>query len=207
MTELHAFFDRDVYVKLACCDIWQDTLEAFGITHPYRLASASEKGARSALRRRPDLNEEVFEATAARVRSMSADVPVIPVNWIEPAVGHQLYQRMLETDGIDAGEAVLALVSLICEKENRLISGDKRFLQALSFAFPNEFSRLQPLILTFERCLLAVCELRGYEAVRDRLKAAKACDRALMIALGSQGGASYDEFQAALRSFDTTSTP
>lgn len=49
--ELHAFFDKDVFIKLACCDLWDDTLVAIGVTHPYRLASATPNGCKTAFRR------------------------------------------------------------------------------------------------------------------------------------------------------------
>ena len=202
MAVLHAFFDRDVFIKIACCDIWAETLEALGVTHPYRLASAGPNGASSVLRRRMSLDPALQDATLARIATMAAAVPLVPEEWVRAAVTDELYRRLLDTHDIESGEAQLALVALYCVQDNRLVSGDKRFMQAMADAFPGEFLRLRPALVTFERCLMAVCGLRGFDAVRERLVAARGCDRTLKIAVGADGAACYDEFRAALVSFD-----
>ena len=206
MADLHAFFDRDVYVKLACCDIWQETLDSLGVTHPYRLASAGPRGARSTLRRR-NLDEEFLSAVANRVERMTATVPVVPAEWLLAARTDERYLRLQDAVGIDQGDAVLALVSLRSDLENRLISGDKRFLKALATDFPDLFKRLRPSLISFERCLMAVCAQHGFDAVRERLRVARGCDGTLALALGADGNADFDEFSSALKSCDPLSSP
>ena len=71
----------------------------------------------------------------------------------------------------------------------------------MALAFPEEFQRLKPLLVTFEGCLLAICELKGYDQVKNRLRVAKGCDGSLSIALGSDGQATCDVFREALLSF------
>lgn len=39
--ELHAFFDKDVFLKLASCDLWDDALEALGVTHRHLTGGAT----------------------------------------------------------------------------------------------------------------------------------------------------------------------
>lgn len=160
MADLHAFFDRDVYVKLACCDIWQETLDSLGVTHPYRLASAGPRGARSTLRRR-NLDEGFLAAVVSRVERMTATVPVVPAEWLLAAEIDARYLRLQDSVGIDQGEAALTLVSLRSDLENRLISGDKRFLKALAADFPDLFERLRPSLISFERCLMASAHSMG----------------------------------------------
>jgi hypothetical protein len=200
-TELHAFFDKDIFIKLACCDIWADTQEALGVTHPYRLASATPTGSKTALRRMVDIPDSLREATKARLAAMAVQVPVVPDNWVSAASISDLYNAMIATDNIDSGEAELAIVAMHCEYENKLVTGDKRFMAAMAQAFPKEFERLRPALVSFEQCLQAVCVLRGFDAVRGRLLAAKGCDRTLKLALGADGLATFEAFSAALISF------
>ena len=188
MEELHAFFDKDVFIKLACCDLWEDALEALAVTHPYRLASATASGSKTALSRMR-IDDALRAETTERLRKMAEESAVVPTIWVSAAMTTDLYNRLVFTDNIDAGEAQLAVVALHCEHENKLVSGDKRFMAAMASAFPSEFQRLKPLLVTFEDCLLAICVLKGYEQVKDRLRSAKGCDGSLNIALGAGGQA------------------
>ncbi|CAK0750832.1 hypothetical protein CCP2SC5_1710003 [Azospirillaceae bacterium] len=87
------------------------------------------------------------------------------------------------------------------EIENRLISGDKRFFRALKADCPELFKQLRPSLISFERCLIAVCESKGFAAVHERLRVAKGCDTTLRSALGTDG----KEFLQALKSYDPLS--
>lgn len=140
--ELHAFFDKDVFIKLACCDLWEEALEVLGVTHPYRLASATASGSKTALRRMA-IDDRLRAAATERLKAMADQVPVVPEGWVAAAVTTDLYNRMSFTDGIDTGEAQIALVALHCGHDNKLVTGDKRFLKAMAGAFPGEFERLQ----------------------------------------------------------------
>jgi len=204
MADLHAFFDRDVYVKLACCDIWQETLKALCITHPYRLPSAGPKGARSVLRRQK-LDDAFLSAVVSRVERMKAVVPVVPDEWFRAAQNDERYRKLLDVVGIDPGEAALTLMSLRRGLENRVISGDKRFLKSLAASFPELFAQLRPSLISFERCLIAVCAYQGFDAVRERLRAARGCDQSLALALGADGNADSDQFTVAMNSYDPLS--
>lgn len=205
MGDLHAFFDRDVFIKLAVCDLWHETLTAFGVTHPYRLASATSKGAATPLRRW-GIDDGIRERTLERLRIMAAQVPVVPEQWLSAAMTTDTFNAMNGTDNIDAGEAGLAAVALYCEHENRLVTGDKRFLTRMRTAFPSEFAKLQPRLISFEHCLLAVCETSGFDAIRDRLIAVRACDGTLSIAFGSGSQTTAASFCAALHSYDPLQT-
>lgn len=200
MADLHAFFDKDVFLKLACCDVWEETRNALGVTHPYRLASATASGSKTALRRMA-IGNTLRAAATERLAILAAQVPIVPEHWVAAATTTDLYNSMIATEDLDSGEAQIALVALDCEHPNRLITGDKRFLLALKKAFPGPFERLRPRIVTFEQCLLAVCEVYGYDLVRDRLIAAKGCDGSLANAVGSSGQASDAAFREAMLSF------
>ena len=200
MAELHAFFDKDVIIKLACCDLWDDAIEALGVSHPYRLVSATPKGSRTALRRM-DIPDILRDAAVARLQVIAEDVPVIPAHMAAAAVTTDLYNAKINTENNDPREAELAIVTKKSEYEIKLISGDKRFIQAIEASFPGEFNRLRPVYISFEQCLLAICALRGFENVRERLLAASGCDRTLRLSLGADGQAAEDQFFEGLRSF------
>lgn len=197
---LHAFFDRDVFIKLACCDLWCEVLQALKVTHPYRLASATVRGAQTPLKRM-NVSEEIKRAALARIENMARSVPVVPDEWLKGAMVLPLYNRMTSTAGIDSGEAGLAVVVLGCDEGSRLVTGDKRFIKAISDHFPDEFAELQPRFVSFEHCLLAVCECEGLEKIRLRLHEARECDQTLRVALGVNGDVSEESFMEALRSF------
>lgn len=196
---LHAFFDRDVFIKLACCGLWDEAVNALGVTHPYRLYSASVRGAKTPLRRM-EIDDSVREATFERLAVMAEQVPVVPPDWVAGAVSNPLYKRLSDTNGINIGEAELTLVALHCAFDNALITGDKRYIASLAVSFPDEFRRLKARMVTFERCLLAICDAYGYDSIKPRLWVARGCDGTLRIALGSQGQADYSSFKEGLLS-------
>ncbi len=197
MGERHGFFDKDVFIKLACCDLWEDVLEVLGVTHPYRLASATAKGSKAALLRK-NIGADC-EETLQRLKRMERHALVIAEPKTEEAL--ELYNRLITTSDIDSGEAQLVVAVLACEQDKKLISGDKRFLRAMLEKFPDELTVLCPSIVTFEQCVLAVCDTKGFEHVRNRLWIARACDGSLRHALGSHGGTSYLSFKEGLVSF------
>jgi hypothetical protein len=203
MADRHALFDRDVFLKLVACNLWAECLDALGITHPYRLASASVRGAKTPLNRwrPPDaLRADILQ----RIEALQGTVPVIPNSWIQDSVQNPLYNAMLapEQEGIDQGEAQLAVVALSTPAVDVLVSGDKRFIQALRFRYPDVFRQLRESLICFEDCLRAIIERLGLDAIRDRLIVAKGCDSTLNIALGNENHASQDDFLAALSSYN-----
>lgn len=202
MADRHALFDRDVFLKLVFCDLWAECLDALGITHPYRLASASVGGAGPPLNRwrPPDaLRTDILQ----RIEALQGTVPLIPNSWIQDSVQNPLYNAMLAPrEGIDQGEAQLAVIALSTPTVNLLVSGDKRFIQALRSRYPAAFGQLRASLICFEDCLRAIIERLGLDIIRDRLIAAKGCDSTLNIALGSDNHASQDNFLAALSSYN-----
>ena len=197
---MHAFFDRDVYIKIAVCDLWAEVLQALGVTHPYRLASASVSGASRPLKRM-SLDEFVRTATLQRIAQMAVNVPIVPAEWTEDAFKSPLFSDMSGIQDIDAGEAILSIVAINCPHQNKLVSGDKRFIVALRNSFPDQFSALGQSLISFERCLLAVCDAVGFETVKGRLLAARGCDHSLKLSLGSDDNADEGSFREALISF------
>jgi hypothetical protein len=200
-TELHAFFDRDVFYKLACCDLWKEVLTAFGVTHPYRLASAGPNGAKKMLKRK-GVSDELQTETVERVGLMMEATPVVPEEWSRPINQVEIYNKIKDVPDIGSDDALQVVTSMTCPFDNILITGDKRLINKLSSNFPEIMKPLEGRIITFEACLLKICEIIGFEAIRDSLIAARECDGTLKIALGSDNKADAETFCAALRSFN-----
>ena len=183
--QLIGLFDRDVFLKLACCDLWDDLLVATGITRPFRLASCTVKASVKVVDRRITA-EAARSAIRERLNTMVAAVPVIDDALAVRAMTTATYRQITDPvmDGIDGGEALLIGMSQLMSDPYVLISGDKRFIAALRKQFPAIYADLHGRILSFERCLVAIC------------------DAALRLALGS--GIDIDDafFLHALRSFD-----
>ncbi len=201
MADRHALFDRDVFLKLAFCDLWAECLDALGITHPYRLASASVRSAKIPLSRwnPPDA---LRTGTLQRVDALQSAVPIIPETWMAQANGHPLYNAMTAPGqkGIDPNDARLAIIALSLSTKIMLVSGDKRFFRALRSDFPQEFERLHSSLICFEDCLCAIVKRIGIETIRDRLNAAKSCDGTLRNAIGSDGLATQKAFLEGMAS-------
>jgi hypothetical protein len=203
--ERHGFFDRDITIKLACCDLWREAATALGVTHPYRLASATPSGAKTLLRRK-GVTETLVVETQKRLEIITKNTLVMPDVWLKPSIGSEVHNQMLKTPDIGSSDAPLALIALNCPVDNRLITGDKRFINALEREFPNEWAILSPRLITFEACLLKICATHGFDIVKDRIVAAKDCNRALKLALGANNQANHETFCEALQSFSPISS-
>lgn len=194
-------FDRDIFLKLICCDLWDETLAATGITQPRRLPSANAKGAERQLGRWfPDAAQR--EQVRHRVATTVAAVPPIDAAIAEAVRHSTAYVTMMETEGIDAGEAVLVGILSATDAPCVMATGDKRFLAALRQHFPATFENIRRRVLTLERCLLLVTQSHGAQFVIQKTRNAAACDRVVAIAVGASDRTDPNSFVAALRSYD-----
>lgn len=201
MAGIVALFDRDVFLKLAACDLFDEVVTAFGITEAYRLPSASVNGAQAMLRRwRP--TDSVQHAFLARVAVQQRCVSMIPKDWLANCERDPRFNAMIGAGAnIDAGEAYLSLITLNRTDPNLLVSGDKRFIEGMASSFPNDFLALRPSLVCFEDCLTAVVEAQGLNALRSRLNMAMGCDGTLKLALGQDGSATQERFLEVLKGF------
>lgn len=195
-------FDRDVFIKLCCCSLLDETIRVLGITKAYRLASTqNEKSNRKIVSRK--LKREAVEDALRRVMDGVAAVPVIPAEMVDGLQATEEFCSLGDCDGIDAGEQILAAIVWRGSDESFLISGDKRFMKSLRESKPAAWEEVEKSLITFERCLLAVIDFYGFETVSERILEAKDCDGALKIACG--GSFTKESFTEALLSFSSCS--
>jgi hypothetical protein len=199
-------FDRDVFLKLACCGLWDETLPALGITHPYRLASCTVSSS-GTIFQRSLRDAAVIEAAKARLHTMVVAVPVIEAAWAAAAEASSDYAEVVNTTDVGGGEALLLAILQALGDPNVLVTGDKRFLTALKTHFPERHAAVIGRILSLERCLLAVCETHGIGYVVTRVLPVAGCDGSIRMALGGHQGADHAAFVDALVSCDPCRTP
>lgn len=192
-------FDRDVFLKLACVDLWNETLDALLITQPYRLASTSNAVSSERLLRRRCMPDNVFDGARQRLNQMVATVPVLPANWLAAAQATDVFNKLITIT--DAGEAGLTAIALEVELSAVVITGDKRHVKTLQAELPQEASRLKGRLITFEDCLSACRQKHGFAIVRARATPAVKCDGMLGLALSSGMATTEQHFCDALRSF------
>lgn len=192
-------FDRDVFLKLCCCNLWWEAVAALEITQPFRLAATSSE--RSNRRKITQMLGDVdLEETIQRTQEIVEAVPVLSDELIDQIYATEGYQELSGIDGIDGGEQILAAV-LINDPEGRvLLSGDKRFVQAFRDNLPEKWRRLSASIISFEKCLLAIEERHGFDYLLQHVQPVRQCDGSLRIAIGHQP--SSEVFRAAMTSFD-----
>lgn len=192
-------FDRDVFYKLCCCDLWTEALFALGVTQPYRLAStSSERSNRRAISGMlPGLDpRDAIE----RAQVVTATVPVLSDELVEDIELTEWFEALGAVDGIDAGEQQLAAILLQETDGHLMISGDKRFVRAFRDSLPAEWDRIKGSVISFETCLRAVEATYGFDLILERAFPARCCDGSLRLALGQQPN--RENFLIAMESFD-----
>jgi hypothetical protein len=192
-------FDRDVFLKLCCCNLWFEAVEALGVTQPYRLQSTSSERANRRKITQMLKNVDPDEAVQ-RARAVVATVPALTDELIEAIYASEGYKVLSNVEGIDGGEHVLAAI-LINEPEGRvLLSGDKRFVDAFRTQRPEQWEVVSNAVISFEMCMLAIEVVYGFDYVLERAMPMKHCDGTLKLAIGDEPTA--EAFREALKSFN-----
>ncbi|MBY5483244.1 MULTISPECIES: hypothetical protein [Rhizobium] len=192
-------FDRDVFLKLGCCDLWHEALAALGVTQAYRLESMSSERSNTRIVKRI-LGEVGPEDTLARVSIMVAEVPVLAEGLLDGLEDSQEYALLNGVEDIDAGEQLLGAILLRNPATQILVSGDKRFVRAFRNHLPDRWNAVSESVISFEMCLLAIEGSYGFDFLLQRVHPVKHCDGSLMLALGHEPSA--ESFREALASFN-----
>lgn len=192
-------FDRDVFLKLCCCNLWNEANEALDVTSPYRLAStSSERSNRKALSRM--LAPESVDGAIQRTLDVAARVPVLSEELIQGIVASERYSALGHIEDIDTGEQVLVAVLMEQPEGRILITGDKRFVTAFRNGLPDQWASHRSAIISFERCLTEIERRHGFDHLLARAFGASSCDQSLRLALGQNPN--RESFLAAMQSFD-----
>ena len=200
MADLIGLFDRDVFLKLGCCNLWQEALACLGVTHPYRLASTTSAASNRRVLGK-GLDGPALDEACSRVSTIVATVPVIPLEFLSLANAWIHRSRLLAEPDIGL-DVVLVGIFFMMQDARVLVTGDKRLLGSLREHIPSEFAAASHQMITFEACLRAVTETYGFNHVFPRVSGVASCDGTLKRALGHTGKADESEFLTALQSYD-----
>jgi hypothetical protein len=196
---LIGLFDRDVFLKLGCCNLFGEAVDALGVTQPYRLAATSN--AKGNARLVTKLYGEIDAADAVqRIQAMVADVPVLSEEMLEGIFASENFKLLGGLEDIDTGEQLLGALLLNQPAERIMISGDKRFIKAFRQHLPDQWIAHSESIISFEMCMIAIEDRYGFDYLVQRAAPAKHCDGTLRIAI--QPEPSRDHFLECLASFN-----
>lgn len=191
-------FDRDIFLKLCCCNLWFEAVDALGVTQPYRLvATSSAKSNHKVIARM--LGGVAPEELIQRTQNIIDVVDIIPDD-VDQIYGSAAYQELSDIDGIDGGEQVLAAILINSPDGRVLLSGDKRFVHAFRENLPDRWDALGNSIISFEACMLAIEKRYGFDFILERVRPVKHCDGSLKIAIGEIPEAEH--FRKAMESYD-----
>lgn len=196
---MDGLFDRDVFLKLCCCNLWWESIEALGITNAYRLeATSSARSNRKKIfqmLREVDLSEAIL-----RTQEIVDVVPVLSDDMVNDIYASEGFNELAGIDDIDGGEQILAAILINSPDGRVLLSGDKRFVQAFRENLPDRWDTLSEAIISFEMCLLAVEAHYGFDFVFERVHPVRRIDGSLNLALGENPTSAT--FRDALDSFN-----
>lgn len=167
--------DNDVILKLAACDLLDESLAALNITKSdvYVLPTAKYALARAVVPH--------GEVVAARVNEFLASVQIIA--WEPPPDELRLFE---DTLGIDQGEAVL-YASTATLDDFALVTGDKASLKALAGSAECQpiVNRLAGRVICLEQIIQRCVNHAGFDTVKNKVVPARGCDKALGAIFGS----------------------
>lgn len=192
-------FDSDMLIKLCCCNLWWEAIDALGITHPYRLApTSSARWIKGKLDRK--LGKGDHAEIMARIEGVVQEVPVIADELTDGLEADEGFKVLREIEDIDDGENILAAVLMRSPDGKLLLSGDKRFIKAFRDALPREWDRLSDCIISFEMCLEAIEAKYGFDHIFANAMTVKHCDGTLRLAI--QAEPNREHFIECISSFN-----
>jgi hypothetical protein len=187
--------DNDILLKLAICDLLNETIVELGAAHGEVFVVGTARF-KLGIAKNPDKTKAKFgEAVFARLKSFLNRVRTLDA----PSPAElQVFDDII---GIDAGEAVLFAASAQFA-DFRLATGDKNSLKAL-VANPScqtVCDRLSGKVVCFEQIILHLIGRYGFVPILNKVVPARGCDTALRAVFGSGLDATEENVRAGLAS-------
>ncbi|MDW8265240.1 MAG: hypothetical protein RMJ52_07895 [Gemmataceae bacterium] len=189
--------DNDILIKLACCDLFVEFQNAFGVTaEDIRILKTARFSITTPKHRR-----RIGEASFSRLTAFLAAIADIDTN-PDPAI----IAALTEQTNINPGEAVLYTVCP-CIPNSVIVTGDNKSLAGLAAARTEDatcaelYHALAGRVFCFEHVLSRILEQFGFSHIRQRLIDGRECDRGLALWLGSGLDATESGFRDGLASY------
>lgn len=189
--------DNDIFYKLTCCQLLDETLNYLKVQEHQILDAAPHVITKQTFNKHksyghdlPDVQQRLNAAfdRAARIPDQPADL--------------NLFSKLSSIAGIDVGEALL-LCSAIETGSALLISGDKRFYNSLANN-PDLMAicaQLEGRLICLEHLMLCLVDAYQFPYVCHRVAPARQCDQTLRIAFSSGKDAQQAAVTEALVSY------
>ncbi len=199
---MKGFFDNDYLLKIAACDLIEETLVLFALAPSdiYVLPTAKYKLRKDA---RGNLSEKYGVDGLARAVAFLETVLEAPdIDNEETALLKEAKDLQSGKELIDAGERVL-LASSTQLDAFLFMTGDKRCLEGLAGAESCKTVHARHLrkVVCIEQTLLLLIESIGFDRVRQKAVPAYECDKALRSAFGSGMLSSESNVKIALQAY------
>lgn len=160
-------FDRDVFYKLAVCNLWEPCLDVFGIDEPYRLVATSREVSNRRVLEKKLSGERL--ATALRLLENVVDkVPLLSDDLVSDILESEFFQNLNGIDAINDGEHLLVSILLRSPDRKVMITGDRKFQESMKLNKPEYWDLVGHSIINFERCLLEIHAKFGFDYLKDR---------------------------------------
>ncbi len=177
--------DNDIILKLATCNIFDETLITLAINysqvniletakHKFRSLKKRQRGKGSV-----NYNLESALAITGACSKIS-----------DEKISQYIFTQLQSIEGIDVGESILiSYVIHLNQQDNPsyLLTGDKRCLRALALA--NEIAEVKQCldckVWCLEQLVLKNIEVHGFDFVKQNIVPVRDCDQVLKVAFGS----------------------
>lgn len=152
--------DVDILKVILVADLFNDTCESLSINPDDVVIGPQTPFSLSKL-----LTRQFKESIAKPAKEKLKSIKSIK----SPIADNLLLETLLETEGIDEGEAFLTAYTIQCEG-SLIATGDKRFIRSLSSSnnLDSICSRLQNRILCLEVLMLLMIE-KDFENIRSKI--------------------------------------
>lgn len=199
--------DNDILKKLATFELFDETLQVFEAsdeqvnileTAKYKFQRDWEKVQKGRIR-----NQQNKVVNYEKTIELAGRLPKIAETEVDP----ELFVQLSEFEGIDQGEAILAIyVIQLLQKDAAsqpvIFTGDKNFLRALAkVELPVIQANFNHRIWCLEQLILKAINVYGFEAVRDKIVPVRDCDTAIKSVFGSGSASTPDNSLATLNGY------
>ena len=188
--------DNDIILKLATCNLFDDTIKTFALdsSQVKILESFKYKFSKEIKRKR---GNQVNKYNVEKALHITQNYSTIAENDFEN-IEQNFYNKLLnyskkspdQNNTIDQGEAILiSYVSYLNAQNNTsyLLTGDKRCLRALiNSGFTDIIAPLQGKIWCLEQLILKNIDKFGFDYVKNNIIPVNDCDVVLKVAFASE---------------------
>jgi hypothetical protein len=187
LSALFYCLDNDIILKLATCNLFEDTLTSFEIDYSQVKIIETAKYKIRSLQKQT--NKRQYRSSQYNLES-ALNITKSCSTISEQEVNQDLLKVLENIEGIDLGEAILiSYVSYLNQQEklSYLLTGDKRCLKALSQSNLTNFIKpLEGKFWCLEQLILKNIYAFGFEFVKKKVLPVNYCDTTLKVIFSSE---------------------